>query len=185
MLSEALAGLTPTEDYVSPLGVTHKLEERAEQIRSKSHIIQVEREKMQMELSHKRARVELERAASTSARSYEVGEASRPGSGSRAPNLPLPEPEKRAVLFRTWMSLQGGQTHAGSISLRRLLLSPPSEGSGRNTGGMGVTGLESHQVAQGSWVCSRGYRASERRAPVSWLHHVAADLRTAGGGASP
>lgn len=137
MLSEALARLTPTEDYVSPLGVTHKLEERAEQIRSKSHIIQVEREKMQMELSHKRARVELERAASTSARSYEVGEASRPGSGSRAPNLPLPEPEKRAVLFRTWMSLQGGQTHAGSIFLRRLLLSPPSEGSGRNTGGMG------------------------------------------------
>ncbi|XP_035870526.1 mitotic spindle assembly checkpoint protein MAD1 isoform X2 [Phyllostomus discolor] len=48
-----------------------QLEERAEQIRSKSHIIQVEREKMQLQLSHKRARVELERAASTSARSYE------------------------------------------------------------------------------------------------------------------
>ncbi|XP_060029162.1 mitotic spindle assembly checkpoint protein MAD1 isoform X2 [Erinaceus europaeus] len=48
-----------------------RLEERAEQIRSKSHLIQVEREKLQMELSHKRARVELERAASTSARSYE------------------------------------------------------------------------------------------------------------------
>ncbi|XP_055984456.1 mitotic spindle assembly checkpoint protein MAD1 isoform X2 [Sorex fumeus] len=48
-----------------------QLEERAEQIRSKSHLIQVEREKIQMELSHKRARVELERAASTSARSYE------------------------------------------------------------------------------------------------------------------
>lgn len=48
-----------------------QLEDRAEQIRSKSHLIQVEREKMQMELSHKRARVELERAASTSARSYE------------------------------------------------------------------------------------------------------------------
>lgn len=48
-----------------------QLEERAEQIWSKSHLIQVEREKMQMELSHKRARVELERAASTSARSYE------------------------------------------------------------------------------------------------------------------
>ncbi|XP_023510887.1 mitotic spindle assembly checkpoint protein MAD1 isoform X4 [Equus przewalskii] len=48
-----------------------QLEERAEQIRSKSHLIQMEREKMQMELSHKRARVELERAASTSARSYE------------------------------------------------------------------------------------------------------------------
>lgn len=48
-----------------------QLEERAEQIRAKSHVIQVEREKMQLQLSHKRARVELERAASTSARSYE------------------------------------------------------------------------------------------------------------------
>lgn len=48
-----------------------QLEERAEQIRSKSYLIQVEREKMQMELSHKRARVELERAASTNARNYE------------------------------------------------------------------------------------------------------------------
>lgn len=49
------------------------MEERAQQIRSKSYLIQVEREKMQMELSHKRARVELEKAASTSARNYEVG----------------------------------------------------------------------------------------------------------------
>ncbi|KAM6156867.1 mitotic spindle assembly checkpoint protein MAD1 [Erethizon dorsatum] len=48
-----------------------QLEERAEQIRSKSYLVQVEREKMQMELSHKRARVELEKAASTSARNYE------------------------------------------------------------------------------------------------------------------
>ncbi|KAK2508920.1 hypothetical protein MC885_013730, partial [Smutsia gigantea] len=48
-----------------------QLEERAEQIRAESHLIQVEREKMQLELSHKRARVELERAASTSARRYE------------------------------------------------------------------------------------------------------------------
>ena len=53
--------------------MTGQLEERAEQIRSRSHLIQVEREKTQMELSHKRARVELERAASASARSYEVG----------------------------------------------------------------------------------------------------------------
>lgn len=55
---------------------TAQLEERAEQIRSKSYLIQMEREKMQMELSHKRARVELERAASTNARNYEVGPAS-------------------------------------------------------------------------------------------------------------
>uniref|UniRef100_A0A8C0RDZ8 Mitotic spindle assembly checkpoint protein MAD1 n=1 Tax=Canis lupus familiaris TaxID=9615 RepID=A0A8C0RDZ8_CANLF len=48
-----------------------QLEERAEWIRSKSQVVQVEREKIQMELSHKRARVELERAASTSARRYE------------------------------------------------------------------------------------------------------------------
>uniref|UniRef100_A0A8C0TEZ0 Mitotic spindle assembly checkpoint protein MAD1 n=1 Tax=Canis lupus familiaris TaxID=9615 RepID=A0A8C0TEZ0_CANLF len=49
-----------------------QLEERAEWIRSKSQVVQVEREKIQMELSHKRARVELERAASTSARRYET-----------------------------------------------------------------------------------------------------------------
>ncbi|XP_049494943.1 mitotic spindle assembly checkpoint protein MAD1 isoform X2 [Panthera uncia] len=48
-----------------------QLEERAERIRSQSQVVQVEREKTQMELSHKRARVELERAASTSARRYE------------------------------------------------------------------------------------------------------------------
>ncbi|XP_058568017.1 mitotic spindle assembly checkpoint protein MAD1 isoform X2 [Neofelis nebulosa] len=48
-----------------------QLEERAERIRSKSQVVQVQREKTQMELSHKRARVELERAASTSARRYE------------------------------------------------------------------------------------------------------------------
>ncbi|XP_028611854.1 mitotic spindle assembly checkpoint protein MAD1 [Grammomys surdaster] len=53
-----------------------QLEERAEQIRAKSRLVQAEREKMQMELNHKRARVELERAASASARDYEVGPAS-------------------------------------------------------------------------------------------------------------
>ncbi|XP_053551289.1 mitotic spindle assembly checkpoint protein MAD1 [Bombina bombina] len=47
------------------------LEDQAEQIRSKSHLIQVEREKMQMELSHKRARIELEKAANTNAKNYE------------------------------------------------------------------------------------------------------------------
>uniref|UniRef100_A0A8C8SHP2 Mitotic spindle assembly checkpoint protein MAD1 n=1 Tax=Pelusios castaneus TaxID=367368 RepID=A0A8C8SHP2_9SAUR len=48
-----------------------QLEEQAGQIRSKSQLLQVEREKMQMELSHKRARIELEKAANTNARSYE------------------------------------------------------------------------------------------------------------------
>ncbi|KAM4632375.1 mitotic spindle assembly checkpoint protein MAD1 isoform 2-T2 [Discoglossus pictus] len=47
------------------------LEDKAEQIRSKSHLIQVEREKMQMELSHKRARIELEKEANTNAKNYE------------------------------------------------------------------------------------------------------------------
>ncbi|XP_040295722.1 mitotic spindle assembly checkpoint protein MAD1 isoform X2 [Bufo bufo] len=47
------------------------LEDQAAQIRSKSHLIQVEREKIQMELSHKRARIELEKDASTNARNYE------------------------------------------------------------------------------------------------------------------
>ncbi|KAJ1096336.1 hypothetical protein NDU88_001479 [Pleurodeles waltl] len=48
-----------------------QLEEQAEQIRSKSNLLQIEREKLQMELSHKRARIELEKAATTSARNYE------------------------------------------------------------------------------------------------------------------
>uniref|UniRef100_A0A8D0GA78 Mitotic spindle assembly checkpoint protein MAD1 n=1 Tax=Sphenodon punctatus TaxID=8508 RepID=A0A8D0GA78_SPHPU len=48
-----------------------QLEEQAGQIRSKSQLWQVEREKMQMELSHKRARIELEKAANTNARNYE------------------------------------------------------------------------------------------------------------------
>ncbi|KAM4877677.1 mitotic spindle assembly checkpoint protein MAD1 isoform 1-T2 [Thomomys bottae] len=48
-----------------------QLEEKVEQIRSKTYLIQMEREKIQMELSHKRARVELERAASTNAKNYE------------------------------------------------------------------------------------------------------------------
>ncbi|KAM4698780.1 mitotic spindle assembly checkpoint protein MAD1 isoform 2-T2 [Rhinophrynus dorsalis] len=47
------------------------LEDQAEQIRSKSHLLQIEREKMQMELSHKRARIELEKAANTNAKNYE------------------------------------------------------------------------------------------------------------------
>ncbi|KAM5152040.1 mitotic spindle assembly checkpoint protein MAD1 isoform 2-T3 [Mantella aurantiaca] len=47
------------------------LEDQAAQICSKSHLIQVEREKLQMELSHKRARIELEKEANTSARNYE------------------------------------------------------------------------------------------------------------------
>ncbi|XP_052536282.1 mitotic spindle assembly checkpoint protein MAD1 isoform X1 [Tympanuchus pallidicinctus] len=48
-----------------------QLEEQAGQIHSKSQLLQVEREKMQMELSHKRARIELEKAANTNARNYE------------------------------------------------------------------------------------------------------------------
>ncbi|TRZ26729.1 hypothetical protein HGM15179_000340 [Zosterops borbonicus] len=47
------------------------MEEQAGQIHSKSQLLQVEREKMQMELSHKRARIELEKAANTNARNYE------------------------------------------------------------------------------------------------------------------
>uniref|UniRef100_A0A8B9FAN6 Mitotic spindle assembly checkpoint protein MAD1 n=1 Tax=Amazona collaria TaxID=241587 RepID=A0A8B9FAN6_9PSIT len=48
-----------------------QMEEQAGQIHSKSQLLQVEREKMQMELSHKRARIELEKAANTNARNYE------------------------------------------------------------------------------------------------------------------
>ncbi|KAF7242926.1 Mitotic spindle assembly checkpoint protein MAD1, partial [Varanus komodoensis] len=48
-----------------------KLEEQAGEIHSGTRLLQVEREKMQMELSHKRARIELEKAANTNARNFE------------------------------------------------------------------------------------------------------------------
>ncbi|KAH0632005.1 hypothetical protein JD844_019997 [Phrynosoma platyrhinos] len=48
-----------------------KLEDQAGQIHSGTRLLQVEREKMQMELSHKRARIELEKEANTNARNFE------------------------------------------------------------------------------------------------------------------
>ncbi|XP_063286499.1 mitotic spindle assembly checkpoint protein MAD1 [Pelobates fuscus] len=47
------------------------LEDQAAQIRTKTQLIQVEREKMQMDLSHKRARIELEKEACTNAKNFE------------------------------------------------------------------------------------------------------------------
>lgn len=115
-----------------------QLEERAEQIRSKSYLIQVEREKIQMELSHKRARVELERAASTSARNCEVG----------PPGVLCPQEDVSClpVPLQTWK--------AG------LAEAPVAWGWG--------TGLERHQVCKGlpgvlggpQWpFCSRGLQS--------------------------
>uniref|UniRef100_A0ACB8FK83 Uncharacterized protein n=1 Tax=Sphaerodactylus townsendi TaxID=933632 RepID=A0ACB8FK83_9SAUR len=46
-------------------------EEKAEQIHSGTQLLQAEREKMQMELSHKKARIELEKQANLHARNYE------------------------------------------------------------------------------------------------------------------
>ncbi|XP_041061941.1 mitotic spindle assembly checkpoint protein MAD1 isoform X2 [Carcharodon carcharias] len=46
-------------------------EEQAEYVRSHSRILEVEREKQKMEVSHKRARIELEKAAQTSSWNYE------------------------------------------------------------------------------------------------------------------
>ncbi|KAM6250201.1 mitotic spindle assembly checkpoint protein MAD1 isoform 1-T2 [Porphyrio hochstetteri] len=72
---EGLSGLATPGSSQSSLQVQYQqrvqLEEQAGQIQSKSQLLQVEREKMQMELSHKRARIELEKAASTNARNYE------------------------------------------------------------------------------------------------------------------
>ncbi|KAM6423665.1 mitotic spindle assembly checkpoint protein MAD1 isoform 2-T2 [Liasis olivaceus] len=48
-----------------------KLEDQAGQIHSGTRFLQMEREKMQMELSHKRARIELEKAASMNANKFE------------------------------------------------------------------------------------------------------------------
>ncbi|NWR45789.1 MD1L1 protein, partial [Regulus satrapa] len=72
---EGVSGLATPGSSQSSLQMQYQqrmqLEEQAEQIHSKSQLLQVEREKMQMELSHKRARIELERAANTNARNYE------------------------------------------------------------------------------------------------------------------
>ncbi|XP_051488470.1 mitotic spindle assembly checkpoint protein MAD1 isoform X1 [Apus apus] len=72
---EGLSGLATPGSSQSSLQIQYQqrvqLEEQAGHIHSKSQLLQVEREKMQMELSHKRARIELERAANTNARNYE------------------------------------------------------------------------------------------------------------------
>uniref|UniRef100_A0A8C5X8Z8 Mitotic spindle assembly checkpoint protein MAD1 n=2 Tax=Malurus TaxID=55806 RepID=A0A8C5X8Z8_9PASS len=72
---EGMSGLATPGSSQSSLQMQYQqrmqLEEQAGQIHSKSQLLQVEREKMQMELSHKRARIELEKAANTNARNYE------------------------------------------------------------------------------------------------------------------
>nr|XP_030140847.3 mitotic spindle assembly checkpoint protein MAD1 isoform X3 [Taeniopygia guttata] len=72
---EGVSGLATPGSSQSSLQMQYQqrmqLEEQAGQIHSKSQLLQVEREKMQMELSHKRARIELEKAATTNARNYE------------------------------------------------------------------------------------------------------------------
>ncbi|NXD10720.1 MD1L1 protein, partial [Nothocercus nigrocapillus] len=72
---EGTSGLATPGSSQSSLQMQYQqrlqLEEQAGQIHSKSQLLQVEREKMQMELSHKRARIELEKAATTNARNYE------------------------------------------------------------------------------------------------------------------
>ncbi|ETE67193.1 Mitotic spindle assembly checkpoint protein MAD1 [Ophiophagus hannah] len=67
--------LTASWDYclVSfPFWAMGPLEEQAEQIHSDTRLLQMEREKMQMELSHKRARIELEKTANLNADKFEV-----------------------------------------------------------------------------------------------------------------
>ncbi|NWV21384.1 MD1L1 protein, partial [Origma solitaria] len=72
---EGVSGLATPGSSQSSLQMQYQqriqLEQQAGQIHSKSQLLQVEREKMQMELSHKRARIELEKAANTNARNYE------------------------------------------------------------------------------------------------------------------
>ncbi|XP_074960985.1 mitotic spindle assembly checkpoint protein MAD1 isoform X1 [Phalacrocorax aristotelis] len=72
---EGVSGLATPGSSQSSLQIQYQqrvqLEEQAGQIHSKSQLLQVEREKIQMELSHKRARIELEKAANTNARNYE------------------------------------------------------------------------------------------------------------------
>ncbi|XP_026549185.1 mitotic spindle assembly checkpoint protein MAD1-like isoform X1 [Notechis scutatus] len=54
-----------------PFWATGPLEEQAEQIHSDTRLLQMKREKMQMELSHKRARIELEKTANLNANKFE------------------------------------------------------------------------------------------------------------------
>ncbi|XP_065540580.1 mitotic spindle assembly checkpoint protein MAD1 isoform X2 [Lathamus discolor] len=72
---EGVSGLATPGSSQSAMQIQYQqrvqMEEQAGQIHSKSQLLQVEREKMQMELSHKRARIELEKAANTNARNYE------------------------------------------------------------------------------------------------------------------
>ncbi|XP_056391621.1 mitotic spindle assembly checkpoint protein MAD1 isoform X4 [Hyla sarda] len=78
-LSQPFEGTPPSANTSNTSGASLQmqfqqrflLEDQAAQIRSKSQFIQVEREKIQMELSHKRARIELEKEASTNAMNYE------------------------------------------------------------------------------------------------------------------
>lgn len=49
-----------------------QLEEAAERVRSHTSLIQLTQEKQQMELSHKRARIELEKEAHSSSRDLQV-----------------------------------------------------------------------------------------------------------------
>uniref|UniRef100_A0A4W5LDD1 Uncharacterized protein n=1 Tax=Hucho hucho TaxID=62062 RepID=A0A4W5LDD1_9TELE len=49
-----------------------ELLEAAEKVQSKTQLIQMDQEKRQMEISHKRARIELEKNATLSARDFEV-----------------------------------------------------------------------------------------------------------------
>lgn len=137
---------------------TAQLEERAEQIRSKSYLIQVEREKMQMELSHKRARVELERAASTNARNYEVGPAS---------------PRRPRAVCSTCQTPNWGP----AAVVRGILLWPPNAGRLEKGGliwGCLHRGLFAVSVSQQS--CGVGRPASDwpllplfsRRIVVTW-----------------
>lgn len=78
-LSQPFDGTPPSANTSSTTGASLQmqfqqrflLEDQAAQIRSKSNLIQVEREKIQMELSHKRARIELEKEANTNAWNFE------------------------------------------------------------------------------------------------------------------
>uniref|UniRef100_A0A8C4TKY6 Mitotic arrest deficient 1 like 1 n=2 Tax=Erpetoichthys calabaricus TaxID=27687 RepID=A0A8C4TKY6_ERPCA len=73
-----LSQKTPKQDSVlegSTLQFVYQqrmqLEEQADKLHSKSQLLQMDQEKKQMELSHKRARIELEKAAQSSAIDFE------------------------------------------------------------------------------------------------------------------
>lgn len=86
------------------------MEEAAERIHSKTNLLQLTQEKQQMELSHKRARIELEKEAHNSSRDLQVSTTSTFYSRS-----PRPSDLSLVVLFIICCVVRGIKPAVGFI----------------------------------------------------------------------